>query len=121
MFYVANSNDNTPSFVPDQYTFFVSYYASTGDVVGSVSCTDGDAGTFGQLSFSIDQTSIGVAQLAVDTSGQITISVAPGSGSSGVNYTESHVITVTATDGGGLSDVATVTVVIGGAWCRVIL
>jgi len=51
----ADANDNTPTFAPSEYSFFVSYYAGAATVVGSVTATDLDTGSWGALTYTLDQ------------------------------------------------------------------
>ncbi|OWF49309.1 Protocadherin-like wing polarity protein stan [Mizuhopecten yessoensis] len=49
LFITVNAvNDNTPTFGSDYYTFYTSSFASVGDVLGSVTATDGDLGIYGK-------------------------------------------------------------------------
>ncbi|XP_053376789.1 cadherin-23-like [Mercenaria mercenaria] len=104
--YISDTNDNTPVFSPASYSFFISYYSSVGTVVGIVTATDGDTGTFGTISYTLDQASLLDEYFAVDTNGQITVLKSP----SPLGYSTTVTINVTATDGGGLSDIASVTI-----------
>jgi len=51
----VDANDNTPTFAPSQYSFFVSYYAGAATVVGSVTANDLDTGSWGDLTYTLDQ------------------------------------------------------------------
>ncbi|XP_053376790.1 protocadherin Fat 4-like [Mercenaria mercenaria] len=104
--YISDSNDNTPVFFPASYSFFISYYSSVGTDVGTVTATDGDTGTFGTLSYTLDQASLLDEYFAVDTNGQITVLKSP----SPLGYSTTVTINATATDGGGLSAIASVTI-----------
>ncbi|KAL3861471.1 hypothetical protein ACJMK2_007505 [Sinanodonta woodiana] len=102
-----NINDNTPIFVPSSYTFFASYDATVSTSIGSVTATDRDLGTYGVVSYSLDQSSLPSAYFGVDgTTGKLYISssVKPiGTGNS-VSFK------AIATDGGGLTSTTTITV-----------
>jgi len=58
MRFAADANDNTPTFAPSQYSFFVSYYAGAATVVGSVTAYDLDSGSWGDLTYTLDQVNI---------------------------------------------------------------
>ena len=51
----VDANDNTPTFAPSEYSFFVSYYAGAATVVGSVTANDLDTGSWGDLTYTLDQ------------------------------------------------------------------
>jgi len=56
--FAADANDNMPTFAPSQYSFFVSYYAGAATVVGSVTANDLDTGSWGDLTYTLDQVRI---------------------------------------------------------------
>lgn len=107
-------NDNTPVFSPTSYSFFLSYYASSGTVVGTVTATDGDAGSYGVLTYTLDQTSLLTEHFSISTGGVISLQLSPSASGSSLNYSSSTVITVLGSDIGGLSDTATVTIIVSG-------
>ncbi|KAK3581873.1 hypothetical protein CHS0354_000289 [Potamilus streckersoni] len=101
-----NINDNTPIFVPSSYTIFSSYDATISTSIGSVTATDGDLGTYGIVSYSLDQ-SLPSAYFGIDaTTGKLYIS----SSVSPIGIGNSVSFKAIATDGGGLTSTATVTV-----------
>ncbi|KAL3853880.1 hypothetical protein ACJMK2_013179 [Sinanodonta woodiana] len=70
-----NINDNTPIFVPASYTFFVTYGSATGTIIGKVTATDGDLGTYGKLYYSLDQSSLNTTYFGVTSlTGQLYVS-----------------------------------------------
>ncbi|KAK3581875.1 hypothetical protein CHS0354_000290 [Potamilus streckersoni] len=102
-----NINDNTPIFVPSSYTFFASYDATISTSIGIVTATDGDLGTYGIVSYSLDQSSLPSAYFGIDgTTGKLYIS----SSVSPIGIGNSVSFKAIATDGGGLTSTATVTV-----------
>ncbi|XP_069129287.1 protocadherin Fat 4-like [Argopecten irradians] len=101
-------NDNIPSFGADYYTFTTSIYANVGDVIGTMTATDGDLGIYGSMSFSIGQIGLPDTYFAVTGTGDVyvTKSLSPlGRGSS-------LTFSANVTDYGGLTDTAWVTVLI---------
>ncbi|KAK3576699.1 hypothetical protein CHS0354_024311 [Potamilus streckersoni] len=105
---ISDINDNVPVFIPSTYSFFVSYYAGTATVIGIVNVSDADVGTYGTVTLTLNQTSLGAAYFGITSRGSIYTqrSVSPlGSGST-------ILIQVLATDGGGVVTTATVTVVV---------
>lgn len=99
-------------FSPASYSFFISYYASVGTAVGTVTATDGDTGSFGTLTMTLDQTSLLDEYFAIDNNGQIKVKKTPNGNA--IGYGTSVTISAIATDGGGQSDTASVTIVISG-------
>ncbi|XP_060568295.1 cadherin-23-like [Ruditapes philippinarum] len=106
--YISDRNDNTPVFSPASYSFYVSYYASVGTVVGTVTASDNDTGTFGTLTYILTQTSLLDDYFAIDNNGQITVLKSPVP----LNFSTTVYITATATDGGGLSDTSSISITI---------
>ncbi|KAL3853854.1 hypothetical protein ACJMK2_013153, partial [Sinanodonta woodiana] len=102
-----NINDNTPIFVPASYTFFVTYGSATGTIIGKVSATDGDLGTYGTLYYSLDQSSLNTTYFGVTSpTGQLYLS----SSINSIGIGGSVTFLAVATDGGGLSTYANVIV-----------
>ncbi|KAL3856367.1 hypothetical protein ACJMK2_011135 [Sinanodonta woodiana] len=105
---ISDINDNKPVFIPSVYSFFVSYYAGTATVIGTVNASDADIGTYGTVTLTLNQTSLGVAYFGITSLGSLYTqrSVSPlGSGST-------NIIQVLATDGGGIVTTAFVTIVV---------
>ncbi|XP_053400699.1 protocadherin Fat 3-like [Mercenaria mercenaria] len=104
---INNINDNSPVFFPAVYSWFISEGASIGTTVGTVTATDADIGTYGDISYSLDQSTLGASYFGIDQTGKVYIqtSVAPLGG--GVTVTFS----VVATDGGGTETRVNATVV----------
>ncbi|KAK3589768.1 hypothetical protein CHS0354_021098 [Potamilus streckersoni] len=102
-----NINDNIPIFVPASYTFFVTYGSATGTTIGTVTATDGDLGTYGTLSYSLDQSSLNTTYFGVTSlTGQLYIS----SSINSIGIDGSVTFLAVVTDGGGLSTNASVIV-----------
>lgn len=110
---INDANDNIPLFSPTAYSFFINYYAPAGTVVGKVSATDGDSGTYGVLSYSLDQTSLSGAYFTIDNTGQISLTASPAN--TDLGFSSTITIKSTASDIGGLSDDANVVIVISGS------
>lgn len=75
-----------------------------------MSATDGDAGSFGTLTYSTDMDEY----FTIDNNGQITVQKTPNGNP--IGYSTSVAFNTSVTDGGGLSTTASVTVVISGIW-----
>lgn len=108
----VDANDNTPVFSPTSYTFYVSYYAAAGTIVGSVTATDADTGKYGKITYTLDQSSLFVEHFSIDNSGMIAVKTTPVG--SVMGYATSVTVTCTASDLGGLSDTATVLIIVSG-------
>lgn len=108
--YISDTNDNTPVFSPASYTFFISYYTSVGTIIGTITATDGDAGSFGTLTYTLDQSSLLDEYFDIDNNGQIGVKKTPNGNA--IGYATPVTVTANAYDGGGLSDSAIVTIVI---------
>ncbi|XP_052762071.1 cadherin EGF LAG seven-pass G-type receptor 2-like [Mya arenaria] len=109
---INDVNDNVPIFSPLSYTYYISYYASAGTSVGTVTATDNDAGAYGVITYTLDQSSLSEEYFAIDSSGMITTKIQPSSGSLG--YGTSVTITAMASDVGGNEDTATVVIIVSG-------
>ncbi|KAL3855401.1 hypothetical protein ACJMK2_014612 [Sinanodonta woodiana] len=104
---INNINDNTPIFSPSSYMFFAGYYAPVQTVVGSVTATDGDLGTYGAFTYSLDPSSPYAAYFGIKSgTGEvyITSSVQP------IGDGNSVTLKAIATDSGGLSSTALITI-----------
>ncbi|XP_033727609.1 cadherin-23-like [Pecten maximus] len=105
---VNDVNDNTPTFRADYYTFSTTIYVSVGDVIGTVTATDGDLGIYGSMTYSIDQSSLTDTYFGVTGTGGVYITKSVASLGKGTSFT----FTAVVTDYGGLNDTAWVTVVV---------
>lgn len=47
---INNINDNNPTFFRSTYSFYVTHDSTVGTVIADIPATDGDIGTFGNLS-----------------------------------------------------------------------
>ena len=92
--------NEAPSFGEEEYSFTVPENSATGRSVGTAVASDPDAGN--TLTYSITGEAFGI-----DASGAVTVSAALDH-----ETTESYSLTVTATDGKGLSDTATVSITV---------
>lgn len=109
---IRNINDNTPIFAESSYFWFVSYGASISTSLGTVTATDGDTGTFGVITYSLDQSSLSPAgtYFSISDTGKVYVS------SSLTPLTEGAtvVIKAIATDSGSLSGTADISIVLVG-------
>ncbi|XP_060074904.1 cadherin-23-like [Ylistrum balloti] len=105
---VIDVNDNTPTFGSEYYTFYTTSFASVGDVIGSLTATDGDLGIYGSITYSIDQSALADTYFGVTGIGSVYITKSTSSLGAGTSFTFSAIVT----DYGGLNDTAWVTVVI---------
>lgn len=107
---INNINDNTPTFFRSTYSFYVTPDSTVGTVIADIPATDGDIGTFGEITYSIDQTSTGGTYFRMNSNGGLYVASDLSTFSAGATKD----IIITATDGGGLTDTTTVTIVIPG-------
>ncbi|XP_062573085.1 cadherin EGF LAG seven-pass G-type receptor 2-like [Saccostrea cucullata] len=105
---INNINDNTPTFTASSYTFYAYSTADVGTVLASLPAIDGDNGTFGDITYTIDQSSTGGNYFGISNTGDLFVASSLAGFSSG----QTLAVTLTATDGGGLTDTATVTLVV---------
>nr|XP_022313980.1 protocadherin-like protein [Crassostrea virginica] len=105
---INNINDNTPTFTASSYSFYAQPYSDVGTIIASLPAADGDIGTFGQVTYSIDQSSTGGNYFGISSTGDLFVA----SSLAGFTSGQTMAVTLTATDGGGLTDTATVTLVI---------
>ncbi|XP_052706998.1 cadherin-23-like [Crassostrea angulata] len=105
---INDVNDHTPIMGSSSYTFYASPGTGVGTVIGQISATDGDLGSFGTLSYTLDQISLGNEYFGVTTSGDVYVKSSLLEFSSGITLS----LTATARDLGGLQDTAAVSVVI---------
>ena len=109
---VQNINDEFPEFSPSNvYSFSVSEIAPDGTPVGTVLATDDDAGAFGKITsyeFAPNTPSDVTKNFELSSTGVITL--ASGSNIDFDSSNTSYAFSVVATDGGGLSSTASVTI-----------
>ncbi|XP_078337333.1 uncharacterized protein LOC111138019 [Crassostrea virginica] len=105
---LSDVNDHIPVFGSSAYTFFASPWTSVGTVIGQITATDGDLGSFGNISYTLDQLSLGNEYFGVTTSGSVYIKASLAEFSSGVTLG----LTATVRDLGGLEDTVSLSVVI---------
>lgn len=103
--------NQAPAFSNDTFAFNVAAAAANGATVGTVAATDPNVGD--TLTYAITAGNTGTTFAIDAATGAITVAGAP--------LTPNAVfdLTVTATDGGGLSDTATVRVTVGDAGDRI--
>ncbi|XP_014672648.1 PREDICTED: protein dachsous-like [Priapulus caudatus] len=113
--HVADENDNAPVFYPREYGVSLKAGAPPGGAVVRVHASDGDAGAYGRVTYAVadGDDADGAGVFVVDgNSGAVTLAK-----KLEATRTNRHVITVTATDGGGRAAAApavvTVSVVAG--------
>ncbi|KAK3591629.1 hypothetical protein CHS0354_013813 [Potamilus streckersoni] len=70
---IAEINDNTPTFLSTSYTFTVYNNIGIGTSVGNVFAFDGDIGTNGQFTYSLDQTTLAANYFQISQTGYITL------------------------------------------------
>ncbi|XP_060083011.1 cadherin EGF LAG seven-pass G-type receptor 1-like [Ylistrum balloti] len=105
---VNNINDNTPTFSPSVYVWNMDSSSTIGSTVGSVTATDGDIGTFGTFSYTLD-TSTDAAYFGVTSAGVVYVKSNVASlGAAGSTLA----FIVTANDTGGLSTNAAIQIII---------
>ena len=104
---VDSVNEFTPVFTNLTYTFSVSEYARTGDLVGEVSASDQDAGLDGEIRFSV-LPGTGADFFTLTQDGDVVTSILP------LNASVDPVLqlNVRATDGGQLHADATVIIMV---------
>lgn len=107
---VTDANNDTPTFGLPSYIFSMSYYDPVGTTlaaVGVITATDTDAGTYGQIAYSMDQTGLPSNYFMIDSAtGELTVQrELPDT----CNCAESTLnIPLYATDQGGLQGTSTI-------------
>lgn len=94
---INNVNDNAPDFPQNAYVWFISQSASVGTTVGTVTATDADIGIYGNITYSLDLSSLADEYFQIDQSGIVRIKTSIASLGTGVT-SQFYVL---ATDGGG--------------------
>ena len=105
-----DDNDNAPVFSPASYSFYVSYYATVGTVIGNINANDADAGEYGVITYTLNQTSLSAQYFAISDNGDISVMITPYG--SALGYDTSVTITTTASDKGARTDTAPVVIFI---------
>lgn len=90
----------------------MSYYANAGTSIGTITATDADVGSYGVLTYSIDQSHLGAEYFAISSSGEISVKTTPQG--SALSYASSATVVATASDVGALTDTAEITIIISG-------
>ncbi|WAQ99455.1 FAT-like protein [Mya arenaria] len=101
---IYNINDNEPIFSGTPYNWFLSGYSTVGSMVNTATATDADLGTYGAITYSLDQSALLDEYFVIDQSGQVFVktSITPLGQSVTVSFD------VIATDGGSKSTSTTV-------------
>lgn len=102
---INNINDNVPVFSQTSYVWFLSEVDPVGTTVGTAAATDGDIGVYGNITYSLDQSSLTAEYFQIDQSGTVTLQSSYGAGVTPTFY-------VLASDGGGSETQVPVIVVI---------
>ncbi|XP_062601137.1 protocadherin Fat 4-like [Saccostrea cucullata] len=105
---LSDVNDHTPVMGNPAFTFYASPNTGVGTVIGVITASDGDLGSFGNISYSLDQISLGNEYFGVKINGDMYVMNSLLGFSTGITLS----LTATARDKGGLQDTATVTVII---------
>ncbi|KAL3874390.1 hypothetical protein ACJMK2_037416, partial [Sinanodonta woodiana] len=103
---IAEINDNTPTFLSSSYTFTFYNNIVVGTTIGNVSAVDGDIGTNGQFTYSLDQTTLANNYFQISQAGLITLKNSLSGVVSDLDFTAK------ATDTGGLQGLASVKVIV---------
>ncbi|KAL3874383.1 hypothetical protein ACJMK2_037409, partial [Sinanodonta woodiana] len=103
---IAEINDNTPTFLSSSYTFTFYNNIVVGTTIGNVSAVDGDIGTNGQFTYSLDQTTLANNYFQISQAGLITLKNSLSGVVSDLDFTAK------ATDTGGLQGFASVKVIV---------
>ncbi|KAK3098569.1 hypothetical protein FSP39_020759 [Pinctada imbricata] len=104
---LLNVNDNTPTFTFSTYTFYCDSNDGVGTTIGTAAASDADIGTNGDISYSLDQSSLPAEYYGVQQTGEIFIK-------SDIGYIYNrtdYVFQIIATDTGGLFGSSNVTVI----------
>ncbi|XP_052770179.1 cadherin EGF LAG seven-pass G-type receptor 2-like [Mya arenaria] len=108
---IDDADNYTPAFTYTNNVFTLSAYTASGVVVGTVTATDEDTGTFGQFTYSMDTSSLPDSYFAMD-SATGTISTVVDLLTTCNCSSTSFVMPITAEDQGGLVGSAQVTIYI---------
>ncbi|CAG2228522.1 unnamed protein product [Mytilus edulis] len=105
---VLDANDNSPSFLHNEYTFVVTNSQSIGTTIGKVDANDNDVGTYGNVIYHLEQEDLNNGLFSVSTDGSIIIQQSLESFVPGTNLN----LTVYAVDSDGEQDTALVNVIL---------
>ncbi|KAL3874373.1 hypothetical protein ACJMK2_037399, partial [Sinanodonta woodiana] len=103
---IAEINDNTPTFLSPSYTFIVYNNIVVGTLIGNVSAFDGDIGSNGQFTYSLDQTTLANNYFQISQAGLITLKKSLAGVVGDLDFTAK------VTDTGGLQGFASVRVTV---------
>ncbi|XP_063416621.1 protocadherin Fat 4-like [Mytilus trossulus] len=105
---VLDVNDNSPTFLSDEYTFVVVNSQSIGSTIGKVYANDNDVGTNGNVLYHLAQEDLNNGLFSVSSDGSIIIQQSLESFVPGTSLN----LTVYAVDSGGQQDTALVNVIL---------
>ncbi|XP_052706933.1 protocadherin Fat 4-like [Crassostrea angulata] len=105
---INDVNDHTPRFTSATFTFYAQPNTGVGTALGFITASDNDAGAFGTISYTLDQTGLGFEYFGVKHDGEFYVKSSLLLFSSGTTLSLSTVVK----DSGGLQDTAAVTVII---------
>ncbi|VDI29019.1 Hypothetical predicted protein [Mytilus galloprovincialis] len=105
---VLDANDNSPSFLSDEYTFVVVNSQSIGSTIGKVDANDNDVGTNGNVLYHLAQEDLNNGLFSVSSDGSIIIQQSLERFVPGTSLN----LTVYAVDSGGQQDTALVNVIL---------
>ncbi|KAL4234269.1 plasma membrane adhesion molecule [Mactra antiquata] len=105
---IININDNIPKFSPLFYAFTVWRHWTTDMVIGTVTATDGDLGTYGNIVYSVDSSTLSCGCININNAGQLLVN----NNLLALNASSTVIFNVVATDGGGKQATAQVSLIV---------
>ncbi|VDI47078.1 Hypothetical predicted protein [Mytilus galloprovincialis] len=106
---IADTNDFTPIFERDYYNVFLFPTEDIGTILINVSASDGDiTETWNTITYGLDQSGLGNSYFNIDENGTITVAMDI---SASFNYGQTVILTLSATDGGGLVGYSTLSLI----------
>ncbi|XP_071141854.1 cadherin-87A-like [Mytilus edulis] len=106
---IADTNDFTPIFERDYYNVFLFPTKDIGTILINVSASDGDiTETWNTITYGLDQSGLGNSYFNIDENGTITVAMDI---SVSFNYGQTVILTLSATDGGGLVGYSTLSLI----------
>ncbi|XP_076084379.1 protocadherin-23-like [Mytilus galloprovincialis] len=106
---IADTNDFTPIFERDYYNVFLFPTEDIGTILINVSASDGDiTETWNTITYGLDQSGLGNSYFNIDENGTITVAMDI---SESFNYGQTVILTLSATDGGGLVGYSTLSLI----------
>ncbi|XP_052086070.1 protocadherin Fat 2-like isoform X2 [Mytilus californianus] len=106
---IADTNDFTPEFERDFYNVFLFPTEDIGTILINVSASDGDiTETWNIISYGMDQSGLGNSYFNIDENGTISVAMDI---SAAFDYGQTVILTLSATDGGGLQGFATLSLI----------